>query len=464
MSLVAGVDSSTQSCKVLIVDTESSKVVRQGSAKHPAGTQVDPQCWWHSLLEAIEDAGGIDDVQAISVAGQQHGMVCLDKNGEVIRPALLWNDTRSADSAQDLIAELGQGDYQAGKTQWIQAVGSAPVASLTVSKLRWLADNEPENVSKISAICLPHDYLTYKLSANSDLITDRSDASGTGYVDRFTATYRLDLLALALKISQAQAEKIRLPKICEPFEVATVACLEKIKAEIATYKGSPAQHHCDENCKTIPVGAGAGDNAAAALALDLQVGQASLSLGTSGVVAVVSDKSVADDTAVVNGFMDASGKWLPLACTLNASRIIDAMATVLSVDYENYSELALKASSGSQGLKLTPYFEGERTPNLPNATATLEGMTLANFTRENFARAGVEGLLTLMKGALEAIQQLGVDVHTVKLIGGGAKLRAVQELAPSILGVKVEVPPVMEYVAYGAAIQAKKLLEQLGTK
>ncbi len=437
---VAGVDTSTQSCKVVIVDSASGAVVRQGRASHPDGTEVDPSRWWDAFLEAVDAAGGLGDVQALSVAGQQHGMVCLDADGNVIRDALLWNDTRSAQAAVDLIDELGEGDEERGLRLWLDATGSAPVASLTVTKLRWLADHEPDNAKRIAAICLPHDWLTWKVSGShdlTDLATDRSDASGTGYVSRTEGVYLRDLLALALRIPRDQADQIVLPKILDPWEVAGY--------------GDPSRGWGD-----IALGPGCGDNAGAALGLDLKPGEAMLSLGTSGVAAVVADRSVADEAGLVNGFADATGNWLPLACTLNASRIIDSMAAVTGASYQEFDELALSVPDAA-GLRLVPYFEGERTPNLPDATATLEGMTLANSDRAHVARATVEGLLALMRNALDVVRDLGVPIETVYLVGGGAESAAVRELAPDALDANVVVPPEGEYVAMGAAIQAARL-------
>src|ERR671916_1408613 len=195
MTLVAGVDSSTQSCTVVIRDAATGTLVRSGGAKHPDGTEVAPSAWWEALQAAIADAGGLDGVEAIAVAGQQHGMVCLDEAGEVVRPALLWNDTRSAGAAADLISDLGGGD--AGQRAWAEAVGLVPVASFTVTKLRWLAAHKPDNAARTAAVCLPHDWLTWRLSGESDLdalVTDRGDASGTGYWSAATGEYRPDLL------------------------------------------------------------------------------------------------------------------------------------------------------------------------------------------------------------------------------------------------------------------------------
>ena len=440
---VAGVDSSTQSCKIVICDPASGKIIREGRASHPEGSEVDPQAWWEAFLEAVRAAGGLDDVRALSVGGQQHGMVCLDERGEVIRPALLWNDTRSAEAARELILERGDGDSETGARWWAQATGLVPVASFTVTKLRWLADNEPENARKIAAICLPHDWLSWKIRGGFEtvglegLCTDRSDASGTGYMDRADAVYRREILAQALRISVEEAAEIILPKICDPVEVMGF--------------GDPAQGWGE-----ITIGPGCGDNAGAALGVGLGVGQALLSLGTSGVVAVVSETPVEDPSGQVASFADASGHWLPLACTLNASRILDAVGAMSGLGYEELDEAALSVPDAG-GLRLVPYFEGERTPNLPDATARLEGMTLKNSTRAHLARAGVEGLLTHMRFALECVRELGVPIEKVLVVGGGARSRAVQSLAPEFLGVPVEFPEAAEYVALGAARQAGML-------
>ena len=440
---VAGVDSSTQSCKVVIYDPASGKIIREGRASHPEGSEVDPQAWWEAFLEAVRAAGGLDDVRALSVGGQQHGMVCLDERGEVIRPALLWNDTRSAGAAEELTCERGDGDRERGARWWAHATGLVPVASFTVTKLRWLADNERENARKIAAICLPHDWLSWKIRGGFEavglegLCTDRSDASGTGYMDRADAVYRREILAQALRISLEEAEGIILPKICEPMEAMGCGDLAQGWGEIA-------------------IGPGCGDNAGAALGVGLGVGQALLSLGTSGVVAVVSETPVEDPSGQVAGFADASGHWLPLACTLNASRILDAVGAMSGLGYEELDEAALSVPDAG-GLRLVPYFEGERTPNLPDATARLEGMTLKNSTRAHLARAGVEGLLAHMRFALECVRELGVPIEKVLVVGGGARSRAVQSLAAEFLGVPVEFPEAAEYVSLGAARQARML-------
>jgi xylulokinase len=420
MPLVAGVDSSTQSCKVVVRDAESGALVRSGSAPHPDGTEVDPAAWWTALRAAIDQAGGIDDVAAVSVAGQQHGMVCLTETGEVVRPALLWNDTRSAQAAADLVAELG------GAAAWADAVGVVPVASMTASKLRWLRDHEPESVDRTAAVCLPHDYLTWRLSGGGldRLTTDRGDASGTAYFSAATGTYRTDLLELALGKVPA------LPKVLGPSDDA------------------------GRNPAGALLGAGTGDNMAAALGVGAEPGDVVVSIGTSGTAFAVADKPCADASGLVAGFADATGRFLPLVCTLNAARVLDAVARMLGVDHDRFAELALSGPPGADGLTLVPYLEGERTPNLPEATGALHGLRLANATPAHQARAAVEGMLCGLADALDALVAQGVRTDRVLLVGGGARSAAVRRIAPTVLGRPVLVPEPGEYVADGAARQA----------
>ena len=427
MAYVLGVDSSTQSCKVVVIDTSSGAVVRSGRASHPDGTAVDPEAWWHALNTAIDEAGGLDDVEAWSIGGQQHGMVALDAEGRVIRDALLWNDTRSAGAAADLIAEFGAAVLA-------ERTGLVPVASFTITKLRWLRDHEPDNAARVAAVALPHDWLTWRLRgfgpenpALDELVTDRSDASGTGYWNPRTGEYDRDLLIAAL------GHDAVLPRVVGHDESVTDAGGRRVAA-------------------------GAGDNAAAAFGLGAVVGDVVVSIGTSGTVCAISESPVFDPSGTVAGFADASGNFLPLVATLNAARVLDATASLLGVDHGEFSDLALQAPSGADGLTLVPYFEGERTPNLPDATASLTGMTLASTTRPNLARAAVEGMLRGLGAGLDALRELGIPLERALLIGGGAQSEAVRAIAPEVLGLPVEVPEPGEYVALGAARQAAQVL------
>ena len=421
-TLVAGIDSSTQATKVVVRDAETGALVGEARAPHPGGTEIDPAEWWHALQLATR-GGLLDDVAAAAVGAQQHGMVCLDEAGQVVRPALLWNDTRSAQAGADLIGELG------GPHTWAEAVGSVPVASFTVTKLRWLAEHEPDRAERTTTVMLPHDWLTWRLAGgHPDPVTDRGDASGTGYWSPASGTYRPDLL------ERAFGQVPQLPRVLGPRE--------------------PAGH----SAAGALLGPGTGDNMAAALGVGAQPGDVIVSVGTSGTVFAVHDSATADGTGIVAGFADATGRYLPLVCTLNAARVLSVTAALLGVDLEGLDALALSASPGADGVVLVPWFEGERTPNRPAATAHLSGLRLATTTPANVARAAVEGMLCGLADGLDALREQGVAVGRVLLIGGGARSRAVQAVAPSLLDAPVLVPAAAEYVADGAARQAAWVL------
>jgi xylulokinase len=417
-TLVAGIDCSTQSTKVLVCDADTGAIVRSGSAPHPDATEVDPAVWAEALRTASAD-GLLDGVAAIAVGGQQHGMVALDEAGDVVRPALLWNDTRSAGAAADLVTELG------GAEKWAEATGSVPVASFTVTKLRWLAEHEPEHAARVARVLLPHDWLTAQLSVDGVAAarTDRGDASGTGYWSPATGDYRTDLLRLAF------GRDVAVPPVAGPASVVG--------------------HTADG----AVLGPGTGDNMAAALGLGAVTGDVTVSIGTSGVVAAVSESPTADPAGLVAGFADATGRFLPLVCTLNAARVLATTAGLLGVDLSRFDELAL-STADSGGLVLLPFLDGERTPDLPDAHGLLNGLTRANATPAKLARAAVEGLLCGLADGLDALRAHGVPIRRALLVGGGARSTALRALAPAILGVPVVLPAPGEYVALGAARQA----------
>lgn len=417
MPLVAGVDSSTQSVKVVVRDAESGALVREGRAAHPDGTEVHPDHWWSALEQA--SSGLLDGVEAMAVAAQQHGMVALDGAGEVVRPALLWNDTRSAQDAADLVSEWG------GPQAWADAVGSVPVASFTISKVRWLARQEPELAARVTRVLLPHDWLTWRLAGRpADATTDRGDVSGTGYWSPAAGDYRLDLLELAF------GRTYDVPRVAAPHEIV------------------------GETAGGIALAPGTGDNMGAALGVGALPGDVVVSLGTSGTAFAVSSTPTADASGQVAGFADATGRFLPLVCTLNAARVFSAAATMVGTDIEGATQAALAASPGSGGLVLLPYLDGERTPNLPDATGSILGLTRDAMTPANLARASIEGMLCGLADAVDALRAQGVVPARIMLVGGAAANAAVQEVATTVFDLPVVVPPPGEYVADGAARQA----------
>ncbi len=415
--MVAGVDSSTQSVKVVYCDASSGEVLETSTAPHPDGSSVDPRAWT-TALESILD---LDGVAAVSVAGQQHGLVTVDAAGEPVRDALLWNDLRSAPQAVALTAELGA-------QSWADRVGSAPLASLTITKLAWLAQHEPELASRVEAVLLPHDWLTWQLRGRpvGDYVTDRSDASGTGYFSSDDDRYLEDVLRLAFgRVPQ-------LPRVLGPVEPAG-----------STPSG-------------VVVGPGAGDNAAAALGLGLSDGELAVSLGTSG--AAFASATNVTPTVGLNRFADATGRLLPLSCTLNAARVLTSSAELLGVDLDSWESLASSAPLDADGLILLPYLDGERTPDLPDARGSLHGLTRSTMTPAHVARAALLGMLCGLADAVDVVRNAGVPVESVVLIGGAAASGAVRAAAADIFGVPVEVPEPAQYVALGAARQAAWVL------
>lgn len=415
---VAGVDSSTQSVKIVVRDARTGELLASASAAHPDGTEVDPQSWWNALQQVISDVGGLDDVAAISIAGQQHGMIVLDSSGNVIRPALLWNDTRSSVAAQKLNEEFPDIHF---------STGSKLVASFTASKLMWLRENEPENASKVRAVALPHDWLSWKLSRSSrleDIFTDRSDASGTGYFDPSTNKYNFSIVESALG-----HQNVVLPRIIKKNEFG--------------FTGS-----------TLKIACGAGDNASGALGVEAELGDLVVSLGTSGAVFAVSETATHDATGHIAGFADASGHFLPLACTLNAAKILETTRKLLDISFDEFSKLALSAQPGAGGITFLPHFDGERTPNAPDARGQLQGATHENFSRANIARASIEGIIAGVAFAASGLSRFNIEYKRILLIGGAAQNPAVQQIASEIFGQEVLIPPTGEYVADGAARQA----------
>jgi len=413
--LVAGVDSSTQSTKVVLCESADGTVIGTGSAPHPNGTECDPAAWWRALQ--IAGDGLLDRAAAVAIAGQQHGSVFLDSDGAVIRPALLWNDMRSAEAAADLVMELG------GPQWWADTTGSVPTASFTVTKLRWLAENEPANADRVAQVLLPHDWLTWQLGA-AEPTTDRGDASGTGYFATAKGEWVPAVATAALGHEPA------LPRVAAPG------------AAVGETRGGAL------------LGPGTGDNMAAALGLGLQPGEVAVSIGTSGTAFAVSAQPAADPSGAVAGFADATGRFLPLVCTVNAGLVLSAMATVTGTDVAGLAERALAAAPGAGGVTLLPYFDGERTPNLPLSTGVISGLTTSNATPENLARAAVEGVLSSLADAAARLVGHGVEQRRVLLIGGGARSAAVCALAADVFGLTVDVPAPQEYVALGAARQA----------
>ncbi|WP_055590823.1 xylulokinase [Peterkaempfera griseoplana] len=420
--VVIGVDSSTQSTKAVAVDIDSGEVLAEGRAAHTVtGTggarESDPQQWWQAFTEAVAATGHADRALAVAVGGQQHGLVALDADGTPVHPAMLWNDTRSAPQAAALTERLG-------RAEWARRTGSVPTAAFTVAKWAWLRENAPEAAERTAAVRLPHDYLTGRLTGAGT--TDRGDASGTGWWGENGYDKEiLDLVGL---------DEGRLPEVIEPGHAAGTV-----------RPGSPLP-------AGIPVAAGTGDNMAAALGLGLTPGLPALSLGTSGTVYAVTRGRPADESGIVAGFADASGGWLPLACTLNCTLAVDRIAALLGRDRAD-------VEPGGTAVVL-PFLDGERTPDLPYSSGLFHGLR-HDTTAGQLLQAAYDGAAHALLTALDDVLRHGGETSSdapILLIGGGARGTAWQNTVRRLSGRAVQLPRAAELVALGAAAQAAGLV------
>jgi xylulokinase len=345
-------------------------------------------------------------------------MVVLDADRRVVRPAKLWNDTESAPDAADLVDRL-----PGGRRDWAAACGSVPVAGFTITKLAWLRRREPAAWERLAHVVLPHDWVTSRLTGR--LTTDRGDASGTGYWSAASGGYRLDLLDL---VDPTRDWAAAVPPVLGPRE------------EAGEWHGAV-------------VAPGTGDNMAGALGVGLRPGDVAMSIGTSGTVYALSDRPVADPTGSVAGFADATGRHLPLVCTLNATKVTEAARRLLGVDMAAFDDLVLRAPPGAGGLTLLPYLDGERTPDRPGATGVLAGLR-SDVTREQLARAAVEGVVCGLLDGLDALAAHAPTGGRLLLLGGGARSRAYRRVVADLTGREVLVPRAAEQVAAGACVQA----------
>ncbi len=429
MPLVAGVDSSTQSTKVVVVDTDDGTVVAAGRAPHDVSgrdgaRESDPDQWWSALQEAMAATGRAGEVEAVSVGAQQHGLVVLDDEGRPLRPAKLWNDTQSASQAAALTADLGGPDW------WANEVGVVPVASFTASKWAWLREHEPEVAARAATVCLPHDFLNLRLTGAAS--TDRGDASGTAWF----STHHDRVVDEVLDHIGLDRDRLG--------EVRRDGRGGEVTSAAADALGLRAG---------IPVGSGTGDNAAAAMGLGVSAGEPIVSLGTSGTAFCVTTNPVADPSGLIAGFADATDAFLPLAAALNCTQATDRMAEVLGLDRDDVVD--------ATEVVVLPYLDGERTPDLPHARGSIVGITHRT-TAEEILWAAYLGAAYSLVLALERIDELTGEIAAdapLTLVGGGAVSPAWQRALGLLTGRGLRLAPVAELVAMGGAAQSAAVLD-----
>jgi xylulokinase len=432
-TLVAGVDSSTQSSTVVLRRLTDGKVVGEARAPHPSTTpprsEQDPASWWNALMDALKQLQlQLDQVAAISVGGQGHGLVLLGEDDIALRPAKLWNDTEAAPDATRLRKLLPPAD-------WAERTGSVPGPALTVSKLAWTERCYPGLVGRAAHVMLPFDYLIYQLSGNK--VTERGGCSGTGYFNPFSNEWDLELASLATPGIDSK----KLPAIVESAEAV----------------GKITQGPFSELNGAV-VGPGTGDNMAAALGLGVEEGDIVISLGTSGTVYSVTPVGVKDGSGAINGYADATGRFMPMVTTLNAAKVTDCFRRLLGVTTEEFDSLALAPRSANDALVLIPYLDGERTPDLPDATGRLLNLR-SNSTRAEVARAAVEGVLCGLLEGLDLLikQRVRLNRHFI-LTGGAARSKAFRQTLADLTGEPIWIAAISEAAAAGAAVQAAAAL------
>ncbi len=424
--VLLGIDSGTQSTKALAIDAETGTIIAEGRGAHSGNSVQDPAEWWAALKSAVAPIAQLDlDIQGMAISGQQHGCVLIDESGGIVRPASLWNDTSAAPDAERLNESADFADE----------VGSRLVAAFTIAKLAHFQRTEPTSIERATAVGLPHDWLNMRLTGR--LVTDRGDASGSGWWSLTTGVIRRDLLALA--IGDEQAHRIELPAVHASDEPAGVL-LDDVAEDLGLRAG-------------VPVGPGTGDNMAASLGIGAEPGEFVISLGTSGTAYAVSERPTHDRDGVVCGFADATGRFLPLVCLLNCTRTVDAIAALGGFDSNAALDRAAMLEPGAGGLLLEPWFSGERTPNLPNATATLRGMTLGHLSPAHFARAAVDAVAAGLAFGIDRLRAQGIEGNQITLVGGGSQHVAWQQTIADATELTVVIRGGREHAARGAALQ-----------
>jgi len=439
--LFIGIDSGTQGTKGVVFSRQAGRILAAAYADHPlieniGGRREQEPGWWieacstviGQLLQHSSVAG--DMICAIGVSGQQHGMVPLDARGKVIRAAKLWCDTETAAQCEQITARIGSPD------KVIELIGNSIAAGYTASKILWLKQHEPQNYERLATVLLPHDYINYWLTGEQK--TEFGDASGTAYFDVRTRSWSAALLNAIDDSGKLQQ--------CLPELIQSDNPVGNIRSEIAEQFDLGAD---------VMVSSGGGDNMMAAIGTGNVVpGIVTTSLGTSGTIYSYSEVPVIDPKGELAAFCSSSGGWLPLVCTMNVTVSTELTRDLLGCSLHDLNQLAASAPPGAEGIVLLPYFNGERTPALPNATAGFFGLTSTNYTAPNIARSAMEGATLGLRYGLEVLKQQGLTPTEVRLVGGGARSPLWRQLVADVFNCPVVCPESSEAGAMGAALQA----------
>src|SRR5579859_2957473 len=439
-NLILGIDSGTQSTKVLVMDARDGKVLASAAQEYeliaglPAGAKEQhPHTWRDAtasgIRRALRQAKAVAaEVKAIGVSGQQHGFVPLDAQGEVIRPAKLWCDTSTAKECGEITEKLG------GLKKTIRALGNAVLPGFTASKILWLKKHEPANYHRLATVLLPHDYLNFWLTGEK--VMEYGDASGTALLD---VRKRKWSAAVVDAIDPELADK--LPPLISSDRPA--GALQPSTAKQLDL--SPG----------VLVSAGGGDNMMGAIGTgNTRAGVITASFGTSGTIYACAENPVVDPEGEIAAFCDSTNRWLPLLCTMNVTTATEMIRLAFGWTHEKFSAMIARVPVGAGGLMLLPYLEGERTPNVPDGTGVLLGVTPRSYTPENLARSAMEGVTLGMNFGLRRLAELGVKPAQIRATGGGAKSKAWRQIMADVFNTEVVTLKVSEGAAYGAALQA----------
>jgi xylulokinase len=439
-NLVIGIDSGTQSTKVLVVDARNGAVLGSGSQAYdlipdlpPGAKEQHPHIWRDATAAAIRQAlrgskASPPEIKAIGVSGQQHGFVPLDRDGEVIRPAKLWCDTSTTAECDEITAKLG------GPKATIRALGNAVLPGFTAPKILWLKKHEPKNFSRLATVLLPHDYLNFWLTGQRAM--EYGDASGTALLD----VPKRKWSAAALEAVDSDLAG-KLPSL--------------MTSDHAVGTLQPATARQLDLRPDVLVSAGGGDNMMGAIGTgNTRPGIVTASFGTSGTIYACADKPVVDPQGEIAAFCDSTNRWLPLLCTMNVTVATEIMRLDFGYSHEMFASKAGNVPAGSHGLLLLPYLEGERTPNIPDGTGVMIGINQRTFSASHYCRAAMEGVTLGMNYGLRRLAQLGVNAKQIRATGGGAKSKLWRQIMADIFNAEVVTLKVTEGAAYGAALQA----------
>jgi xylulokinase len=438
--LLLGIDSGTQSTKVVVVDARDGKLLATGSQAYdlipnlpPGAKEQHPHTWRDAAAAAMRQAlrqakASGSEVKAIGVSGQQHGFVPLDAGNQVIRPAKLWCDTSTIAECEEITEKLG------GLKGAIKAVGNAILPGFTAPKILWLKKHEPKNYAQLATVMLPHDYLNFWLTGEKKM--EYGDASGTALLD-----------VRKRKWSEAAMNAI------DPGLQSKLPELIPSEQPVGRLQSATAKQM--DLSPDILVSAGGGDNMMGAIGTgNTKTGVITASFGTSGTIYACADKSVVDPLGEIAAFCDSTNRWLPLLCTMNVTVATELMRNYLGWTHEKFDHTVARVPAGCKGLVLLPYLEGERTPNVPAGTGVFFGVNQRTWLAEHFARAAMEGVTLGMNYGLRRLAELGVKPTQIRATGGGAKSKAWRQIMADIFDTEVVTLKVTEGAAYGAALQA----------